>query len=113
MTVSITTLADYQSLTASAKHAVTLFYSDSNDSHLIFASVFENLASIYNDNSNICFYRINVDASSDIAPSVGVTTFPTVKFHDQGNIVQEIVGAQKGVLAGHITQYGDAWQAMA
>jgi|FLOH01.1.fsa_nt_gi thioredoxin 1 len=65
------------------------------------APVIEELAEDYDGKANIC--KVNTDEEQDIAVKFGIRSIPTIMFFKNGEMVDQIVGAQsKAALASKI-----------
>ena len=65
------------------------------------APVIEELAEDYEGKANIC--KVNTDEEQDIAVKFGIRSIPTIMFFKNGEMVDQIVGAQsKAALASKI-----------
>ena len=65
------------------------------------APVIEELAEDYDGKANIC--KVNTDEEQDIAVKFGIRSIPTIMFFKNGEMVDQIVGAQsKQALASKI-----------
>jgi thioredoxin 1 len=68
------------------------------------APVIEELAHDFKDKANIC--KVNTDENQDIAVKYGVRSIPTILFFKNGELVDQIVGAQsKQKFADKINSY--------
>ena len=56
------------------------------------APVIEELAEDYNGKANIC--KVNTDEEQEIAVKFGIRSIPTIMFFKNGELVDQIVGAQ-------------------
>jgi len=56
------------------------------------APVVEELAEDYEGKANIC--KVNTDEEQDIAVKFGIRSIPTIMFFKNGELVDQIVGAQ-------------------
>jgi len=65
------------------------------------APKFEQLAQ---KNTDVGFYKVDVDVASDVATAAEVTAMPTFKFYRKGNVVGSIVGANPTALREKIDQ---------
>jgi thioredoxin 1 len=65
------------------------------------APVIEELATDYDGKANIC--KVNTDEEQDIAVKFGIRSIPTIMFFKNGEMVDQVVGAQsKQALAAKI-----------
>ncbi len=65
------------------------------------APVIEELAEDYDGKANIC--KVNTDEEQEIAVKFGIRSIPTIMFFKNGEMVDQIVGAQsKAALASKI-----------
>lgn len=65
------------------------------------APVIEELATDYEGKANIC--KVNTDEEQDIAVKFGIRSIPTIMFFKNGEMVDQVVGAQsKQALAAKI-----------
>ena len=68
------------------------------------APVIEELAEEFDGKAKIC--KVNTDEEQDIAVKFGIRSIPTIMFFKDGEMVDQIVGAQsKQALADKINQY--------
>lgn len=56
------------------------------------APVIEELAGDYDGKANIC--KVNTDEEQDIAVKFGIRSIPTIMFFKNGEMVDQVVGAQ-------------------
>ena len=56
------------------------------------APVIEELAEDYEGKANIC--KVNTDEEQDIAVKFGIRSIPTIMFFKNGEMVEQVVGAQ-------------------
>ncbi|SMP88750.1 thioredoxin [Epsilonproteobacteria bacterium SCGC AD-311-C15] len=56
------------------------------------APVIEELAEDYDGKANVC--KVNTDEEQDIAVKFGIRSIPTIMFFKNGEMVDQIVGAQ-------------------
>jgi thioredoxin 1 len=65
------------------------------------APIVEELAGDYEGKANVC--KVNTDEEQDIAVKFGIRSIPTILFFKNGEMVDQIVGAQsKQALAAKI-----------
>ncbi|KAI9505529.1 glycerol ether metabolic process [Coemansia spiralis] len=57
--------------------------------------VFDKLAEKHSD---VAFLSVDTDENGDIAQEYGITSMPTFKFVNDGKVVNEVIGSNKGQL---------------
>ena len=68
------------------------------------APVIDELASEFDEKANIC--KVNTDEQQDLAVKYGVRSVPTILFMKDGEIVDQVIGAQsKQALADKVNAY--------
>jgi len=68
------------------------------------APVIEELAEDYDGKANVC--KVNTDEEQDIAVKFGIRSIPTILFFKDGEMVDQVVGAQsKQALASTIDKH--------
>ncbi len=68
------------------------------------APVIEELAEDYDGRANVC--KVNTDEEQDIAVKFGIRSIPTILFFKNGEMVDQVVGAQsKQALASTIDKH--------
>ncbi|KAJ2322988.1 mitochondrial thioredoxin [Coemansia sp. RSA 2611] len=64
--------------------------------------VFDKLA---HQNKDVAFLSVDVDENSDIAQEYGIKSMPTFKFISDGEVVDEVVGANRKNLESTMTSF--------
>ena len=62
------------------------------------------------EHPEVRFYQVDVDGAPDVAQELGVRAMPTFKFFKDGEVADEIVGANPQALAAAVKKGSDALQ---
>lgn len=86
----VTTLKEFENLTQSPKLSVFDFYATWCGPCKAMAP---HLSKLVQEYPEVAFYKVDVDASSDIAKNCEVTAMPTFVFAKEGKLIGKLVGA--------------------
>ena len=63
------------------------------------------VADLAKTHTNVHFYKVDVDAASDIATRAGISAMPTFHFYKDGKLVDTVVGANLNALKKTIVKW--------
>ncbi len=64
--------------------------------------IFESIAS---ETPSVIFYKVDVDAASDVAGHCGISAMPTFQFFKNGEKIDELCGADEQKLRSNIAKH--------
>ncbi|KAJ2784757.1 mitochondrial thioredoxin [Coemansia interrupta] len=99
--LSVTTIDEFKALIKENPKAVADFYASWCSACKTMTPVFEDLSNKYPD---VTFISVDVDDGEDLAHEQGITAMPTFKLFDNGEMIEEIVGAKKPALLTAMTK---------